>query len=185
MNNLQLNDRAMEILASIKGKKLKSFEGDMISMGNYFMNPIKLNMPRFSVELGLSYVPLEWTSSFKTNEVEDATVFYCEMVDPSKKAFGNAVCLFPVEETISSVTVIRDYIGTNMGDSFVFDNGILLSAGNESLSFFRFSVWDCAMYLRNKDDAMSFYSAKRARDDFADIIDKKMKINLKREFMIL
>lgn len=186
MKNLQFKEEDLNILASTRGKKLKSYEGEMHSKDFYFMNPIKLNMSGFSVQLELSFVPLTWTSPLKTQEMEDATTFICKNVDSSQKPSGKHVRVFPVEETISGITVIRDYLGTNMGDSFVFDNGIILSTGSSSISFVRYSIWDCAVYLKNKQEAELFYSVTRARNDFAKIADiGGLKINVKRELLIL
>jgi len=186
MKNLQLSEEMKNILASMKGKKLKSYEGEMISKEYCFMNPIKLNLPRFSVQLELSFVPLTWTSPIKTQEMEDATTFICKEVDCGQKPFGDPICVFPVEETISGIAVIRDYFGTNMGESFVFDNGIILSTGSSTISFVRYSIWDCAIYLKNRKDAEEFYSIARARNDFANIADiGGLKISVKREIVFL
>ena len=142
-------------------------------------------MTRFSFELSLSYVPLTWTSSFKTQELEDATVFNCKEVDFCHKVFGDDVCVFPIEETITGISVIRDYIGTSMNDSFVFDNGVVLTTGNNTYSFIRYSIWDCAIYLKTRVEAESFYSVSRARNDLAAILDNKLKLNVKREIITL
>ena len=185
MRNLQFSEEMKNILASLKGKKLKSYEGEMISKECCFMNPIKLNISRFSIQLELSFVPLTWTSSLKTRETEDATTFICKKVDRFYKPFGNPICAFPVEETISGISVIRDYIGTNMGDSFVFDQGIILSTGNNTYSFIRYSIWDCAVYLKNKKEAEGFYSVSRAREDLKSVVDDDLKISVKREPIVL
>lgn len=185
MKKLQLNEESVNTLVRIKGKKLKSYEGEMRSRDFYFMNPIKLNLPRFSVELELAYVPLTWMSSKRTQETEDATLFNCKEVDSKQKPFGNDICIFPVEETISGVSIIRDYVGTNLDESFVFDSGIILTTDINNYSFVRYSIWDCAIYLKNRNEAETFYSISRVRNDLASILDNDLKINVKREIIVL
>lgn len=185
MKDLKFSEDEINILARIKGKKLKSYEGAMISNGRFFMNPIKLNMPRFSVTLGLTFVPLTWTSSHRTQEMEDATVFNCNEIDPYQKPYGNPICVFPIEETVSGIVIIRDYVGTNMNESFVFDNGVILTTGSNTYSLIRYSIWDCAVYLKTRKEAEKFYSTARARTDFSDILDEDLKVSVRREFISL
>ena len=117
--------------------------------------------------------------------MEDATIFNCKEVDSRQKPFGNTVCVFQVEETISGVSIIRDYVGTDMGESFVFDSGILLTTDSNTISFIRYSIWDCAIYLKTRAEAERFYSVSRARNDLAAIFDNNLKTNIKREIIVL
>lgn len=72
-----------------------------------------------------------------------------------------------------------------MGDSFVFDQGIILSTGNNTYSFIRYSIWDCAVYLKDKKEAEGFYSVSRVREDLKSVVDADLKISVKREHIVL
>ena len=58
--DLTIKQEMLEILASMKGKTLKSIEGNYDFNNRTFVELIRFNLGQFSTELISVYVPVEW-----------------------------------------------------------------------------------------------------------------------------
>lgn len=58
--DLTIKQEMLEILASMKGKTLKSIEGEYLYQWHRFSEIVRFNLGQFAVEIHADYAPVKW-----------------------------------------------------------------------------------------------------------------------------
>ena len=186
MIDLTIKQDMLDILASMKGKTLKSIEGNYDFKSKTFTELIRFNLGQFSTELISDYVPVEWKWGTDHLFQDEATCFSINKMSSSEKRIypkGCNVTQLLKNEVISEVMIVRDRI-INSGDDILVDSGIVIRTKENVYTFSRCDLSGFWIHMNESDKIDMFYSVKDVRSECTDS-EKCLKVTVKREYLFL
>lgn len=133
MVDLTINYEMKDILSSIKGKTLKSIEGNYRFLCDVFLEIVRLNLGQYAVELYVDYVAIKllWGADYPVDDEDNCFVIQKFDSDERRYPEGGEVSQFLKDERISEVILTRDTIKTSKGEDIVSLFEITDVAGDE------------------------------------------------------
>ncbi len=184
MVDLTISEEMIEIMASMKGKTLKSIEGNYWFMCKDFLQLVRFNLGQFAVEIYADYVAIKWFwgAGHLVNAEEN-----CFMVKKTNLRKHNyperwEIVQFLKDEKISEVIVVRDSIRTNKGDEIISDAGFVIKTTEQVYSFSRGGL-DIYFNESNKIDMP--LSEKEVKEQYTDEYNSVEVVDFKRDFIFL
>ena len=184
--DLTIKREMLEILASMKGKTLKSIEGNYDFNNRTFVELICFNLGQFSTELISVYVPVEWKWGTDHLFQDEATCFSVNKMSSSEKRIypkGCNVTQLLKNEVISEVMIVRDRI-INSDDDILVDSGIVIRTKENVYTFSRCDLSGFWIHMNESDKIDMFYSVKDVRSECSDS-EKGLKATVKRDYIFL
>ena len=184
MVDLTINDEMIEILSSMKGKTLKSIEGNYWFKCKDFLEIVRLNLGQFAVEVSVDYVAIKWF--WNAGHLVDAeeNCFIIRKTDLSGHNYpeGWEVVQFLKDEKISEIILVRDSIRTNKRDEIVSDSGFVIKTSEKVYSFSRWGL-DICLNESNKIDLP--WTVEKVKRQYTDEENGVEPIEVKRDFIFL
>ena len=114
MVDLTINEEMKEILSSMKGKTLKSIEGNYWFLCKEFSEIVRLNLGQYAVELYVDYVAVKWMWGADGPVDDEENCFVIQKFDLDERNYpeGWKITQFLKDEKISEVVLVRDTIKT-------------------------------------------------------------------------
>ncbi len=184
MVDLTISEEMIEILASMKGKTLKSIEGDYAFKWKEFFQPVRLNLGQYAVEIYIDYVEVKWFWGEDELVDDEDNCFVIKKTDLSGHNYpeGWEVVQFLKDEKISEVILVRDSIKTNKDDEIISDTGIVIKTSEKVYSFSRSCLEICLNESNKIDMPLSVENVKRQYTDEESGVEP---IEVKRDFIFL
>ena len=184
MVDLTISEEMIEILASMKGKTLKSIEGDYSFKWKEFFQPVRLNLGQYAVEIYIDYVEVKWFWGEDELVDDEDNCFVIKKTDLSGHNYpeGWEIVQFLKDEKISEVILVRDSIKTNKDDEIISDTGIVIKTNEKVYSFSR-SCLEICLNESNKIDMP--LSVENVKGQYTDEESGVEPIEVKREFIFL
>lgn len=170
MVNLTMNEDMLEILASMKGKTLKSIEGEYRLPYKNFREFVRFNLGRFAVEVYSNEVGVQWFWNSNHIVQDEATrfmVFKKDLAEHEYQKGWKAIQLMK-DEKISEVVVVRDQIKNSKGDEILVDSGFVLRTDENVYTFSKCDLSSYAIHMNESSKIDMYYSVKRAKEDCSD-----------------
>lgn len=184
MVDLTIHEEMREIMASMKGKTLKSIEGYYRFKWKEFLQPVRLNLGQYAVEICIDYVAIKWFWGEDKLIDDEENCFIIKKTDLSGHCYpeGWKVVQFLKDEKISEVILVRDSIKTNKDDEIISDTGIIVRTSEKVYSFYR-SCLEIYFNESNKIDMpLSLDDVKKQYTDKDSGVEP---IEVKRDFIFL
>ena len=183
MVDLTIKDEMKEILSSMRGKTLKSIEGDYRYDRKEFTEFVRLNLGRYSVEIYVDYTLIKWSLGGDHPVEEEENCFVIRKTD-SEHTYLNGwnPVRFLKDEKISEVILVRDSIKMNSGDEIVSDSGIVIRTGETVYSFSR---WGLGIYLNEGNRIDLFWTLKDVKKEFTDDYNGVIPLEITRDYIFL
>ena len=184
MVDLTISEDMIEIMASMKGKTLKSIEGNYWFKCKDFLQIVRLNLGQFAVEIYADYVAIKWFWGAGHLVDAEENCFIVKKTDLSGHNYpeGWKVVQFLKDEKISEVIVVRDNIKTNKGDEIISDAGFVLKTTEQVYSFSRGGL---DIYLNESNKIDMPLSEKDVKEEYTDEYNSVEVVEFKRDFIFL
>lgn len=184
MIDLTIREEMIEIMASMKGKTLKSIEGYYSFMCKDFLQLVRLNLGQFAVEIYADYVAIKWF--WNAGHLVDAeeNCFIVKKTDLSRHNYPERwkIVQFLKDEKISEVIVVRDSIKTNKGDEIISDAGFVIKTVEQVYSFSRGGL---DIYLNESNKIDMPLSVEDVKEQYTDEYNSVEVVEFKRDFIFL
>ena len=184
MVDLTISEDMIEIMASMKGKALKSIEGNYWFKCKDFLEIVRLNLGQFAIEVSVDYVGIKWF--WNAGHLVDAeeNCFVVRKTDLSGHTYpkGWEVVQFLKDEKISEVILVRDNIKTNKGDEIISDAGFVIKTTEQVYSFSRGGL---DIYLNESNKIDIPLSEKDVKEEYTDEYNSVEVVEFKRDFIFL
>lgn len=186
MVDLTIKKDMVDILSSMKGKTLKSIEGEFQPKYKHFRELVRFNLGQFAVEVYSYEKEVEWYWNSDTLFQDEATCFTVFKKDMSGYSYpkGWSVVKFLKDEKISEVMIVRDAIKNNKGDEILVDSGFVIRTNENVYTFSRCDLNSYAIHMEESDKIDMYYSVKDAKEDCSDS-ESGLKAKVKREYIFL
>lgn len=187
MIDLTIKSDKLIVLSSMKGKKLKSIEGVYDFDNKTFMEMIRFNLGRFSLEVSLDYVSVRWFFGEDHLFQDEATCFSIMERGISEKRIyprGCEAIQLLKNEAISEVMIIRDRIKTNQGDDILVDSGFVIKTKENVYTFSRCDLSGFWFHMTETDKISMYYAVKDAKEECSNP-EKNVKATVKRDYIFL
>lgn len=186
MIDLTIKKKMLEILASMKGKTLKSIEGEYLYKWHRFSEIVRFNLGQFAVEIHTDYIPVKWFWNSDEIVDDEATCFIVIKEDLKRHNYpeGWQIVQFLKDEKISEVIIVRDSIHNNHGDDISFDSGFIIRTSENVYSFSMRYLGDISIHMNESDKIDMYYSVKKAREDCSEP-ESNLKATVKRDYIFL
>ena len=184
MVDLTIKDEMKEILSSMRGKTLKSIEGNYWFLCKEFSEIVRLNLGQYAVELYVDYVPVKWMWGADHPVDDESPCFTIQKFDLNERRYpeGWKVTQFLKDERISEVIVVRDTIKTNKGDEIVSDAGFVIRTNEKVYSI---STWCLGIYINESDRIDMPLSVTDVREQYTDDYCGVKPLEVRRDFIFL
>lgn len=169
MKKFGFNEEMIEMLSSLKGKTLKSFEWESIEPGRFPMYAVRINTGRFALDI-INDVPEdapeedEEVSCLICEKKEIDSVFYYEV--PTKK--------YAINEKIKNVSIVTDTINEEGVTAYVMDVAVLIQT--EYTTFSISKTWFMGEVIEVNYDGI-FYAKEKALNDWRKAFDEGITLN--------
>lgn len=176
----------LEILASMKHKTLKSFEGDFSSKFDSVYGIFRINFNGFVIDVSCFTQPkarLNYDGSFA---LEDFAVFSCVKKKSSEKIdayFSNPPLCFVKNEIVSDVLIVRDDINISSGEHIIMDQALIIKTREKAYTFSRKDWFIENISITTSDSIKGFRTVKQVKTEWED--EGRFKVDIKREIMFL
>lgn len=184
MVDLTIHEGMREIIASMKGKTLKSIEGYYSFMCKDFLQLVRLNLGQFAIEIYADYVVIKWF--WNAGHLVDAeeNCFIVKKTDLSRHNYpeGWKIVQFLKDEKISEVIIVRDSIKTNKGDEIISDTGFVIKTVEQVYSFSRGGL---DIYLNESNKIDMPLTVEDVKEQYTDEDNGVEPIEVKRDFIFL
>ena len=184
MVDLTISEEMIEIMASMKGKTLKSIEGDYRFKWKKFLEVVRFNLGQYAVEFHIDYITIKWFWGAEQLMEDEENCFLITKYGLNKRHYPEdwKIVQFDTDEKISEVIVVRDSIKTNKGDEIVSDTGFVIKTNEKVYSFSR--NWIEIFYNEsNKIDLP--LSVQDVKEQYTDEDNGVEPIEIKRDFIFL
>ena len=183
MVDLTINCEMKDVLSSMKGKTLKSIEGDYRFDMKEFTEFVRLNLGRYSVEIYVDYTLIKWLLGGDHPVEEEENCFVIRKTDSEHTYLkGWNPVRFLKDEKISEVILVRDTIKTNRGEEIVSDSGIVIGTGETVYSFSR---WGLSIYMNEGNRIDLFWTLKDVKKEFTDDYNGVIPLGITRDYISL
>ena len=184
MVDLTINDEMKDILSSMKGKTLKSFEGDYWFGRDEFTCIVRLNLGQYAVELDVDYVAIKlmWGADYPVDDEENC--FVIQKFDLNERNYpeGWKITQFLKDERISEVILVRDIVKTNRGEEIVSDTGIVIRTNENVYSISRIGI---DLQIKESDRIDMPLSVADVREQYTDNHNGVKPVEVRRDFIFL
>lgn len=186
MVDLRIEHKMLEILASMKGKTLKSIEGWYLPKYKGFIEFVRLNMGQFSVEVHSDEVGIKWFWNGDQLIDDEATCFTVYKKDLSRHHYqkGWEPVQLLKDEKVSEVIIVRDLIKTNKGDEILVDSGFVIRTNEKVYTFSICYLGSYDIRMNESDKIDMYYTVKKAREDCSEA-ESNLKASVKRDYIFL
>ena len=184
MVDLTISEEMIELMASMKGKTLKSIEGDYWFEGKEFSEIVRFNLGQYSVEFYVDYVPIKWFWGADHLIDDEENCFAVTKYGLNERHYpeGWKIVQFLKDEKISEVIVVRDSIKTNKGDEIISDAGFVIKTTEQVYSFSRGGL---DIYLNESNKIDMPLSEKDVKEEYTDEYNSVEVVEFKRDFIFL
>lgn len=186
MTDLTIQGKMIDILASMKGKTLKSIEGVFDFESQTFLEIIRFNLGLYAVEVVSDYEPVMWSIGLDIMFQDEATRFLVYEKSSSEKRVypkGCEAVRMMKNEVVSEVIVVRDSISTNTED-VIMDSGIVLRTKERVYTFSRVDLSGIWFHFNESDKIDMYYSLKDIRNEFSKA-ESNTDLKVKRDYIFL
>jgi hypothetical protein len=182
MVDLTINEEMKEILSSMKGKTLKSIEGNYWFLCKEFSEIVRLNLGQYAVELYVDYVAVKWMWGADGPVDDEENCFVIQKFDLNERNYpeGWKITQFLKDEKISEVVLVRDTIKTNRGDEIVSDSGIVIRTNEKVYSISRTWIKIC---LNESDRIDMPLSVDDVTEQYTDDYCGVKPVEVRRDFL--
>ena len=186
MVDLTIKKDMLAILASMKGKTLKSIEGWYNPRFCYFFEVVYINLGQFSVKVNSDEEAVQWFWNSDELVDDEATCFTVKKTDNKNHYYPEK--WEPVQllkdEKISEVMVVRDLIRTNRGDEILVDSGFVIRTSENVYTFSKGNLSSYSIHLKESDKIDMYYTVKKAREDCSEP-ENNLKSRVMRDYIFL
>jgi len=162
------------VLSGMKGKRLVSYECRKDPFHRVYGN-LRMNLEGYSIDLHND----EQVFPFFDIE-EDMSCFTCELVEegvPFIPEVEGKASVFPVDDTVSSVEILKHRINVNHGEYEVVQDMALIVRMENSVLMFARDVWFMElMTVRNDEDFSKVLSMQEIKDTWSDSGEKEVSV---------
>ena len=182
MIEMKLTDEMIDILKSIKGKKILSLQCSKIDEWSRTYGNFRINFIDFSID---------FTNEIRTvpffDSIEDVAGFECVKTNNDTQftpGIDRKIQVVPFDEEILSIEIINDEIEVNNGEYQVsFDEAILIHTEARTIMFAK-TVWFSELiYILFKDDYDKIYSVESVKRDWSNGGDYKVSVKRSRKYI--
>jgi len=186
MVDLRIEQNMLEILASMKGKTLKSIEGWYLPKYKGFIEFVRFNMGQFSIEVYSYEVGIKWFWNGDKLIDDEATCFTARIVDVKNHCYpkGWEPVQLLKDEKVSEVIIVRDSIKTNKGDEILVDSGFVIRTNENVYTFSKCYLSSYDIHMNESDKIEMYYTVKKAREDCSDP-ETNLRATVKRDYIFL
>ena len=171
MTRVCFTEEMRNILASMKGKTIKSFEGMFYQGQNYFEEQVKLNLGTFSVNLYVNEnVPAYFTNGKGVQYTEEISSFACSKGlknEPFNAPQGWNVYQFLVNEKVSEVILITDTAKTDKGEEYVIDSGVVIKTDYNTYILSK-GFWTVPIYFNKQEEIETPFTLQNLKEELSD-----------------
>ena len=184
MVDLTISEEMKGIMASMKGKKMKSFEGMYSFKLKNFLEIVRFNLGQYAVEFYVDYVAIKWFWGADHLLDDEENCFVVTKHDLNERHYpeGWKIVQFDTDEKISEVIVVRDSIKTNKGDEIISDAGFVIKTNEKVYSFSR--NWIEIFYNESNKIDMPL-SVEDVKKQYTDEDNEVEPVEVKRDFIFL
>ena len=184
MVDLTVNDEMKDILSSMKGKTLKSIEGNYWFPCKEFTCIVRLNLGQYAVELCVDYVAVKWMWGADGPGDDEENCFVIQKFDLDERNYPEEwkITQFLKDEKISEVILARDTIKTNKGELIVSDTGIVIRTNEKVYSISRTWIKIC---LNESDRIDMPLSVSDVTEQYTDDYCGVKPVEVRRDFLSL
>ena len=184
MIDLTIREEMIEIMASMKGKTLKSIEGSFWFKSKEFSEIVRFNLGQYAVEFYVDYVAIKWFwgSDHLIDDEENCFVITKYGLNERHYPEGWKIVQFLKDEKISEVILVRDSIKTNKGDEIVSDAGFVIKTNERVYSFSR---WGIGVHLNESNKIDMPLTVEDVKEQYTDEDNGVEPIEVKRDFIFL
>jgi hypothetical protein len=184
MVDLTIDDEMKEILSSMKGKTLKSIEGNYRFLCDVFLEIVRLNLGQYAVELYVDYVAVKlmWGADQPVDDEENCFVIHRFDLNERNYPEGWKITQFLKDERISEVIIVRDTIKTNRGEEIVSDTGIVIRTNENVYSISRSGI---DLRIKESDRIDMPLSVADVTEQYTDDYCGVKPLEVRREFIFL
>jgi hypothetical protein len=186
MVDLTIKKEMIEIISSMKGKTLKSIEGDYLPKYKVFMEFVRFNMGQFAVEVYSYEEGVKWFWTGDKLIDDEATCFTVKKADTKNRYYpkGWRPVQFLKDEKVSEIIIVRDLIKTNRGDEILVDSGFVVRTNENVYTFSKCDLSSYNIYMNESDKIDMHYSVKKAREDCSEP-ESNLKATVKRDYIFI
>jgi len=184
--DLTIDKNGLDILASMKGKTLKSLEGEYFQKWHRFSEIVRFNLGQFSVEVFCDYVAVKWFWNTDNLFDDEGSAFFVSKEPLNRHNYpeGWQVVQLLKDEKISEVIIVRDLVKNNHGDEILRDSGIVLRTNESVYTFSMGSIGSTTIFF-NDSDKIDMVSSVREMTKYCSDPDHDLKATVKRDYIFL
>jgi len=171
MIELTLNEKMLEQLRSMKGKKLQSYEHFPCPTENQNPGFMRLNFTNFVFDIEIDYKSYTCTGFSGKPFTDEATCFSIAkqgIKDKYPTPKGWSMRRYLIGEIVSEVMVIRDTVCINNGDTYLVDNAIVIKTSENTYTLSKGCEADPSMYFKHGNMIDIKYSVHSEKQNFTD-----------------
>lgn len=187
MIELVIEKEMIEQLASMKGKTLKSYDHYPWPKEGSNLGFMRLNFSNFVIDFEIDYKAYTCTGFSGKPYSDEATVITCAKKNAKDQYTipkGWNMRRYLVGEVVSEVMIVRDTIELTNGDTYVYDNAVVIKTKESTYTISKGCEVDPSLYVRNSDKIDVPYSVKTEKSNFSDA-EHKIRANIQRDFIFL
>ncbi len=184
MVDLTIKEEMIGIMASMKGKTLKSIEGKYSFKWKEFLEIVRFNLGQYAVEFYVDYVSIKWFwgSDHLIDDEENCFVITKYGLNERHYPERWKIIQFLKDEKISEVILVRDNIKINKGDEIVSDSGVVIKTNKKVYSF---SQWALCVHLNESNKIDMPLTVEDVKEQYTDKDSGVEPIEVKRDFIFL
>jgi hypothetical protein len=184
--DLTIDKNGLDILASMKGKTLKSLEGEYFNKWHRFSEIVRFNLGQYAVEVFCDYVAVKWFWNTDKLFDDEGSAFFIskEVLNSHNYPEGWQVVQLLKDEKISEVIIVRDSIKNNHGDEILWDSGIVMRTSASVYTFSMGSIGGTTIFYKESDKIDMISSVKDIMKYCSDS-EFDLKATVKRDYIFL
>lgn len=171
MTKACFTEEMKNMLASMKGKTIKSFEGMYYQEHNYFEEHVKINLGTFSVNLYTNEnISASFTNGKGIRYTEEISSFACSKglkKEPFIAPQGWNVNQYLVNEKVSEVLLITDTAKTNQSEEYVIDSGIVIKTDYNTYILSK-GFWTVPIYFNKQEEIETPFTIQNLKEELSD-----------------
>ena len=186
MVDLTIKKEMIDVISSMKGKTLKSIEGDYRPKYKAFTEFVRFNMGQFSVEVYSYEEGVKWFWNGDELIDDEASCFTIYKKDLSRHHYqeGWEPVQFLKEEKVSEIIIVRDLIKTNKGDEILVDSGFVIRTNESVYTFSKCDLSSYDIHMNESDRIDMYYTVKKVREDCSEA-ESNLKASVRRDYVFL
>lgn len=186
MINLTIEKNSLDVLASMKGKTLKSIEGEYFQKWNRFSEIVRFNLGQYAVQVFCDYVAVKWFWNASELVDDEGSAFFISKEPLNKHNYpeGWQVVQLLKDEKISEVIIVRDSIKNNHGDEILWDSGIVIRTSAKVYTFSMGSIGGTTIFYK-ESDKIGMVSSVKDIIKYCSDSEFNLKASVKRDYIFL